>query len=126
MWLIGLRIQLVSTRMWVRYLASLSGLRIQRCSELWCRSQMWLRSSIAVVKASSCSLDPYSGNSMCLRCSQKTTNTQTNKKQTKKPIVLPQKFLNVYSQSLQSPHSVLIMSLWTGIGLQTILWVVLL
>ena len=28
--------------------ASLSGLRIQCCHELWCRSQTWLRSSIAV------------------------------------------------------------------------------
>ena len=35
-------------RMQVRSLASLSGLRIQCCSELWYRSQMWLRSGIAV------------------------------------------------------------------------------
>ena len=31
-----------------RSLASLSGLRIQRCRELWCRSQMQLGSSIVV------------------------------------------------------------------------------
>jgi len=29
-------------------LGLLSGLRIQRCHELWCRTQMWLRSFIAV------------------------------------------------------------------------------
>ena len=29
-------------------LALLSGLRIQRCHELWCRLQMWLRSRVAV------------------------------------------------------------------------------
>ena len=29
-------------------LASLSGLRIQCCCELWCRSQTWLRSRVAV------------------------------------------------------------------------------
>ena len=32
----------------VQSLASLSGLRIWRCPELWCRSQTWLRSCIAV------------------------------------------------------------------------------
>ena len=37
----------------------ISGLKIQRCCKLWCRSQIWLRSSIAVavVKAHSCSSD---------------------------------------------------------------------
>ena len=35
----------------VRSLASLSGLRIKRCHELWCRSQLWLRSSVAVAVA---------------------------------------------------------------------------
>jgi len=29
-------------------LASLSGLRIRRCRELWCRLQMWLGSGVAV------------------------------------------------------------------------------
>ena len=32
----------------VRSLALLSGLRIQRCLELWCRSQTWLRFCFAV------------------------------------------------------------------------------
>ena len=32
-------------------LALLSGLRIWRCRELWCRSQMWLGSGVAVAVA---------------------------------------------------------------------------
>ena len=46
-------------RLWVRSLALLSGLRIQRCLELWCRLQMQLRShiAVAVVWASSCGSD---------------------------------------------------------------------
>ena len=43
------RIQLASMRMQVQSLASLSGLRIQCCCELWCGSQMWLGSCVAVV-----------------------------------------------------------------------------
>ena len=38
-------------RMWVQSLASLSGLRIQHCCELWHRSQTWLGSHIAVALA---------------------------------------------------------------------------
>ena len=38
----------VSMRMWVRSLVSLSGLRLQHCCELWCGSQMWLGSCVAV------------------------------------------------------------------------------
>ena len=46
-------------RMWVESLTSLSRLRIQRCHELWCRSQMQLGSggTVAVVQAGSCSSD---------------------------------------------------------------------
>ena len=53
-------IWLASMRIQVWPLASHSGLMIWHCHELWCRSQMWLRSAIAVavVKASS-----YSSNS---------------------------------------------------------------
>ena len=36
------RIRLGTTRLWVQSLALLSGLRIQRCYELWCRLQTWL------------------------------------------------------------------------------------
>ena len=32
-------------------LASLSGLRIWHCRKLWCRSQTWLRSQVAVAVA---------------------------------------------------------------------------
>ena len=35
----------------IRFLASLSGLKSQRCHELWCRSQMLLGSDIAVAMA---------------------------------------------------------------------------
>ena len=42
------RIQLRTVRLWVRSLALLSGLRIQRCRELWCRSQTQLRSGVAM------------------------------------------------------------------------------
>ena len=45
------RIQLVSMRMQVRFLTSLSGLRILCCHELWWRPQMWLRSGVAVAVA---------------------------------------------------------------------------
>ena len=41
------RIQLVSMRMQVRSLTSMSGLRIWLCRELWCRLQMWLRPHVA-------------------------------------------------------------------------------
>ena len=42
------RIRLVSMRMWVRSLASLSGLGIWCCRELWCRSQTRLGSGVTV------------------------------------------------------------------------------
>ena len=44
----GQQARLVSMRTWVRFLASLSGLRIRRCRELWCRLQTWLGSGVAV------------------------------------------------------------------------------
>ena len=48
LWLNRLRTQLVSMRMWVQPLASLTGLRIQHCCDLWHRLQMQLRSHVAV------------------------------------------------------------------------------
>ena len=45
------QIQLGTMRLWVRSLASLSGLRIWRCHELWCRLQMRLGSGIVVAVA---------------------------------------------------------------------------
>ena len=42
------RIRLGTIRLQVRSLASLSGLGIKRCHELWCRSQTQLESGVAV------------------------------------------------------------------------------
>ena len=57
-------------------LASLSGLRIRHCSELWRRSKMWLGSGVAAAVASSA---PSLGTSLCSRCSPKETiNQPTN------------------------------------------------
>ena len=73
MGLSGLRARLVSMRMWVPPLVSLSGLRIWVCRELLHRWQMWLRSdgAVAAVEAGSCSSDstPSLGTSICRRCS---------------------------------------------------------
>ena len=49
--------QIRSMRMWVRYLASLSGLMIWHYCELWCRSQTSLKSRIAAAVARNCSSD---------------------------------------------------------------------
>ena len=45
------RIPLGTMAFWVQSLASLSGLRIWCCRELWCRSQMGLGSCVAVAVA---------------------------------------------------------------------------
>ena len=77
----------------------LSGLRIWRCCELWCRSQTWLRSCVvmAVVQASSCRSDstPNLGTSTCQGCGPKKPNQNQTKpnKQTKKPTNQPKKEL---------------------------------
>ena len=54
-------------RLWVRSLASLSGLRIWHCCALWCGLQTQLGSGVAVVRAGSYSSDstPSLGTSMC-------------------------------------------------------------
>ena len=81
LWLNRLSTWLVSMRMWVRSLALLSGLRIWRCCKLWCRSQMWLWSGIAVavVYADRCSSDltPSPGISIWLRCGPKIKKVAT-------------------------------------------------
>ena len=80
-----LRTQLASMKMQVQFLASLSGLRIQHCQKLWCRSQMRLRSGIAVavVEAGSCSSNstPSLGTFICYRCSTKKKKKKKKKKQ---------------------------------------------
>ena len=74
----GLRTQLVSMR--VPSLASLSGLRIRPCLELWCRSQTQLGSGsdVAVAVASNYSSDwtPSLGPSICCNCSPKKTKNK--------------------------------------------------
>jgi len=45
------QVRLGTMRLQVQSLASLSGLRIRRCRELWCRLQTWLGSGIAVAVA---------------------------------------------------------------------------
>ena len=50
-WFSGLRTQLISIRMWVQLLASLSGLRILCCHKLQCRLWLQHRSGIAVAVA---------------------------------------------------------------------------
>ena len=59
LWLSRLRTELVSLRMQACSLASLSKSRIRHCHKLQHRSQMWLRSgvAVAVAEASSCSSD---------------------------------------------------------------------
>ena len=48
LWLSGLRTQLVSLRMQVQSLALISWLGIHCCHELWCSSQIQLRSDLVV------------------------------------------------------------------------------
>ena len=63
--------------------ASLSGLRVWRCCELWCRSQTRHRSGIAVavVQASNYSSDqtPSLGTSICHECGPKKTKKRNQK-----------------------------------------------
>ena len=80
------QIWLVSLRVRGQSLASLRGSRIRHCPELWCRSQMWLGSGVAVAVAGSCSSDstPGLGTSICWECGPKThthtyTHTHTHK-----------------------------------------------
>ena len=65
----------VSMRMRVQFLASLSGLRIQCCCELWCRLQTQLGSHfvVAMVWDSICSSDPTPGlgTFICCGCGPK-------------------------------------------------------
>ena len=71
-------------RLRVRSLALLNGLSIWRCRELWCRSQTWLRSGIAVAVAvadsRSSDSTPSLGTSICRGCGQKRKKKNTPKK----------------------------------------------
>ena len=67
-------------RLQVRSLASLSGLRIRRCRALWCRSQTWLESRVAVAAGGNSSdSTPSLGTSMC-RSSGPRKGKETHKK----------------------------------------------
>ena len=81
------QIQLGTMSFQVRFLASLSGLRIRRCHELWCRSQTWLRSSIAVavVQAGRCNSNsvPCLGTSICCRYGSKKKKKKKKEKKKK-------------------------------------------
>ena len=72
--------------MQVQSLASLGGLRIQCCRELWCRSQTWLSSGVAmvVVQAGSCSSDssPSLGTSIATGVALKRQKNKTKQKKT--------------------------------------------
>ena len=73
-------------------MASLTGLRIQHCYELWCESQTRLGSAtaVALAEAGSCSSDwtPSLGTSICRKCGpEKCKNKQkTPQKQKQKEI----------------------------------------
>ena len=56
----SVEMNLISMRTWVQSLAPLSGLRIQRCHELWYRLQTQLGSqvAVAVALAGSCNREP--------------------------------------------------------------------
>jgi len=78
------QIRLGTMRLRVQSLASLRGLRIQCCCELWRRSQIWLGShiAVAVVQAGGCSSDSTAslGTSTCLRCGPKKQKKKKKKK----------------------------------------------
>ena len=94
--------------MWVQSPASLGGLGIWRCRELWCRSKMRLgsRVAVAVVEAGSCISysTPSPGTSICRGCSpnrkkkkkkKKTHKKAKNKAKQKGRAVLRQMYLNL-------------------------------
>ena len=69
-------------RLQVPSLASLTGLRIQCCCELWCRLQAQLGSGVAAAVAQtggcSSSSTPNLGTSICCRCSPKKQKKKTD------------------------------------------------
>ena len=74
-------VQLGTMRLWVPSLASLRGLMIWHCRELWCRLQMWLwrwPAAVALMRP------PSLGPSICLRCSPERQKRQKKKKKKKK------------------------------------------
>ena len=90
------QVQLVTMRLQVRSLAltSLSGLRIQRGHELWCRIKMWLGSCVAVVvaQAGGCSSNstPSLGNSIAMGIALKSKRKKKEKECTQLHKLQPQ------------------------------------
>ena len=82
LWLSRLWTRLVTMRIWVWAPASLNELWILCCPELWRRSQMQLRSpiAVAVAYASRCStnLMPSLGTPICYRCGHKKQKKKKN------------------------------------------------
>ena len=97
----------IPMRLRVRFLASLSGLRIWHCCELWDRSQMWLRSgvAVAVVWASSYSSDetPSLGTSICHRCGPKKKKKKERKRKKKRSVYLKDWKGDSFWRATQSP-----------------------
>ena len=83
-------------RMQVRSLGSLSGLRIRRCCELWCRLQTRLRSDMAVAVSGNYSSDstPSLGISICHGSCPKKKNKNKNKNQKKAGIIYIRRIAN--------------------------------
>ena len=71
------RIRLGTMSLRVQSLASLSGLRIQHCRKLWCRSQTRLRSGVAMAVVQARGYGSYwtprLGTSICCGCGPKKT-----------------------------------------------------
>ena len=107
-------IQLGTMRLRVQSLTSLTRLRIPHCHELWCGSQMRLRSGIAVAvaQASCCSSNqtPSLGTSTCCECGPK--KQKKKKSHTKHHIQLPKKvcFKTKYYIVLSLPKETIFIS----------------
>ena len=82
-------IRLVTIKLQVQSLTSLSGLRIRRCCELWCRLKTWLRFAIAVAVAVAhrlvvvAPIGPLAWEPVYNGCSSKKQKTKNTPKQTK-------------------------------------------
>ena len=106
------RIQRVSMRMRVPFLASLSGLRIRRCRELWCKSQTPLGFCILWLAAVALIWPLSLGTSKCRGCGpvkQKKKRQKQKTKNKKKPKLLKADFhqKSFRTKIIQSGHHLL-------------------
>ena len=75
------RVQLGTMMLRVRSLALLSGLRIQRCRELWCRWQTQLSGSdLTLLWPGHIAVTPNLGTSICLRCGPRKDKKRNKKR----------------------------------------------